>query len=234
MATLILWFGLIWAGWAFVFAAGENVLINTRGQSPIDWFDCIYFTAFTIFTLGTGDFVPNDGIWQIATALATASGMLFVTLSVSYLLSILSATVEKRSFASSIIGLAGRSEQFVQTGWDGEDFRDFNVRLDTLASDLSRLSKQHKAYPILHYYHSKQERNASAVAVAIFDESLTIIRFGISEDERPNEIFLETVFRFETTHERLQKSSNRHTQRTYGMLPRITTTYSYTSANSSS
>lgn len=116
--TIALWIVLIWAGWTFIFTGSENALIDTRDRGPISWAERIYFVAYTMFTLGNGDFAPADGVWQIATALMTASGMLSVTLIVTYVLSIIGAVVEKRSFASTVTGVGNRGEAFVRAGWN--------------------------------------------------------------------------------------------------------------------
>jgi hypothetical protein len=190
---LTMWIALIWGGWTFVFAGGENALTDTRDTGPISWAERTYFVAYSLFTMGNGDFTPTDGIWQIATSLTTASGMLFVTMGVSYVLSVLGAVVDKRSLASTVTGIGTRSEAFVRDGWNGEDFHELDLPLDTLASDVGRLAKQHKAYPILHYYHSNEEDDASALAVVIFDEALTMLRFGVPKDHRPNTPLLNTA-----------------------------------------
>jgi hypothetical protein len=163
VSTLVMWVGLLWAGWTLVFAGGEHALIDTRDGGPLSWVEYVYFVAYTMFTMGNGDFTPTAGVWQIATSLTTASGMLFVTLAVSYVLSVLGAVVEKRSFASTVTGIGHRSDAFVEDGWNGEYLHQLDLPLDTLSSDVSRLAKLHKAYPILHYYHSEQEIDASTM-----------------------------------------------------------------------
>lgn len=191
--SLILWIGLIWAGWTLIFAGNETALIDTRDGGPISWTERIYFVAYTLFTMGNGDFTPRDGVWQIATALTTASGMLFVTMAVSYVISVLGAVVNKRSFASTVTGLGKRGEELVRTGWDGEDFHGLDLTINTLNSELSQLAKQHKAYPILHYYHAKEEDDSSAMAVAVYDEALTLLHFGIPEDQQFNAVPVKTA-----------------------------------------
>lgn len=190
MASLLMWVLLLWAGWTFLFAGGEGALIDTRDQEPVTWAGRIYFVAYTMFTMGNGDFSPKDGFWQVATGLTTASGMLFVTLAVSYVLSVLGAVAQKRSFASGVTGLGMQGAAFVAQGWNGEDFRTFDLPLSTLAAQLDRLADQHNTYPILHYYHSEKEMTASAVAVAVLDEALTLLRFGVPEAYRPNRVVL--------------------------------------------
>jgi hypothetical protein len=147
-----------------------------------------------MFTDGNGDYTPVYGgdVWEVASAFTTASGMAFVTLGVSYVLTVLGAVSDKRSFASTVTGLGERSEAFVRAGWNGEDFRGLERTIETLASDLSTLAEQHKSYPILHYYHSEEAERASAVAVPILDEALMLFRYGTPEDEGIDPAIVET------------------------------------------
>jgi hypothetical protein len=119
--------------------------------------------------------------------------MLFVTMGVSYVLSVLGAVSNKRSFASSVSGIGDDSETFVRSGWDGEDFEGLHLPLNSLAGQLDRLSDQHKSYPILHYYHSEEAKHASAMAVAVFDEAMTVLRFGVPDEDQPNAVLVENA-----------------------------------------
>ncbi|MFC6718026.1 potassium channel family protein [Natrialbaceae archaeon GCM10025810] len=184
------WILLLWAGWTFVFASADGALLDTVGTSSHSWSDLIYFTGYTIFTLGIGDLVPRGDVWRLATTLATASGMLFITLTVTYVLSVLGAVTQKRAFASSVSGLGERGDEIVRTSWDGEEFTGLDVTLNGLASQLNTLTENHKAYPILHYFHSARSSRAPATSIAVLDEALTLLRFGIPEQDRPNEFIV--------------------------------------------
>ncbi|MEY7851811.1 ion channel [Natrarchaeobius sp. A-rgal3] len=193
--TLAMWIGLLWLGWTLLFAGGSVALVSAHTGDPADWTGRFYYVAYTMFTNGNGDYTPTAGRWEIASALTTATGMAFVTLAVSYVLSVLGAVSEKRSFASDVTGLGDRGETFVRTGWtdrDGESFAGGpELSLESLSSQLSLLADQHKSYPILHYYHSEQGKRASAVAVPILDEALTIYRHGLPDEEGPNSVVVE-------------------------------------------
>lgn len=160
--------------------------MDPQNRGPVAWTDVIYFTGFTIFTLGVGDYVPKEGVWQILTTLASANGMLFLTMSASYVVSILSAVTQKRSWADSISGLGKNGEEFVRSSWNGRDFHNINLILATYADQLSTITAQHNAYPVLHYYHSQKASKALVSSLAIFDEGLTIILYGIPEKNQPN------------------------------------------------
>jgi Ion channel len=188
--TLLVWITLLWGGWTLVFAGGENTVIDTMNRGPISWSDRLYFAGYTMFTLGNGDFVPREGIWQFVTVLTTGSGMLVVTLTVSYTLSVLDAVTQKRSFASGVTGLGTHSNALIRTAWDGEGFSGLDLPLDTYVSQLNTLTSNHKAYPVLHYFYSQRAEQSPVVAIAVLDEALTIFCFGISEEYRPNNVIV--------------------------------------------
>ncbi|MFD1647893.1 potassium channel family protein [Haloarchaeobius litoreus] len=184
---LTMWIALLWSGWTFLFAGGEESLIDTRNTGPISWTERFYFVGYTVFTMGNGDFTPNGGIWQVATALTTASGMFFVTLSVTYVLNVLSSVTQKRSLASSIHGLGEQSTEILETSWDEGSFQGLDVPLNLIANQLGTLTANHKAYPILHYFFTPEKSQAPTTNVTVLDETLTLLRFGVAPEHRPSE-----------------------------------------------
>ncbi|WP_226040612.1 potassium channel family protein [Natrinema sp. DC36] len=190
---LVTWLALLWAGWTLVFAGADYALVDTVNGSTTSWSDRIYYTGYTIFTLGIGDLVPREGPWQIATTLAAASGMLFVTLSVTYVLSVLDAVTQKRSFASSVSGLGSQSDGILRTSWNGEEFDGLALSLNELTSQLNTLTANHKAYPVLHYFHSGKTERAPVTSVALLDETLTLLRFGVPERDRPSDTIVKNA-----------------------------------------
>lgn len=190
--TLALWIALLWVGWTLLFAGGSVALVSAHTGEPASWSGYVYYVAYTMFTNGNGDYTPTAPVWEFASSLTTATGMAFVTLGVSYVLSVMGAVSEKRAFASDVTGLGHRSEAFVRASWDGRDdstdnqFQGVELPLESLSSQLSLLAKQHKSYPILHYYHSEPGDEASAMAVPILDEALTLYRHGVPADDQLN------------------------------------------------
>lgn len=193
MLTLLSWVILLWAGWTFIFAGNLNSLIDTQSQEPVTWVGRIYFVANAMFTMGNGEFSPHPGTWRVAAALTAGSGMLNITLGVSYVLSLLTAVNQKRAFASAVTGLGTDAVDLIRAGWNGEDLHTLDMPLNSLASQLTTLTEQHKAYPILHYYHTEEAVHASAMGVAILDEALTLMRFGVPAETRPNTALMESA-----------------------------------------
>lgn len=188
--TLLTWIVLLWIGWTFVFAGNANSLINSQTFEPITWIERIYYVGYLIFTLGNGDISPLTGFSQIATVAATGTGMLFITLGVTYLLSILGAVTQKRALAESIYGIGKTSEDLVISSWNSQDFHDIDLLLNSFSAELSAITAQHKAYPVLHYYYSKEINESLPVNIVILDEALTVFNFAIPEEHRPNSLLL--------------------------------------------
>ncbi|TWT25883.1 potassium channel family protein [Planomicrobium sp. CPCC 101110] len=188
--TLLSWIFFLWLGWTLIFLSDPNSLAGSQNNEYANWSDKLYYTGYLVFTLGNGDFKPTNAIWQTATVLATGSGMLFITLAVTYLLSVLNAVTLKRSFAESVTGIGGNGGEIVKNAWNGTDFHDINLVLNTYATQISTLCAQHKAYPILHYYQTSNAKEALSVAFVIFDEALTIFQHGIPEGFQPNKLLL--------------------------------------------
>ncbi len=188
--TLVQWIALLWLGWTFLFAADQTSLISTHTGEPADWTGHLYYVAYTMFTNGNGDYMPTSGTWEIASSFTTATGMAFVTLGISYVLTVLGAVTQKRSFASDIMGLGTSPEAFIEAGWNGETFDGLELPLESVATQLSELAAKHKAYPILHYYHSEQAERAAAMAVPVLDDALLVLEHAVDPADQPDPVLL--------------------------------------------
>ena len=187
VSVVIVWVTLLWAGWVLVFTSEPSSLMRTVDPKvPADLTGRIWFVAYAISTMGNGDQVPNGDAWQIAAALTTLSGFFLATLVISYLLSVLGAVVMKRAFAGQVAGLGKTAEEFLQSAWDGKNFRTLDLPLSSLSSELAMLTEQYLSYPVLQYYHGARPAKSPAIGVTVFDEALTLLRYGVPEEVRPN------------------------------------------------
>lgn len=58
VSTLLLWILMLWSGWALIFASDSESLVNTISDRPVLWHDIVYYAAYVMFTLGSGEFAP--------------------------------------------------------------------------------------------------------------------------------------------------------------------------------
>lgn len=194
MSTLFLWSFLIWVGFSLFFSGDPTSISNTSSpESTIVWYERVYFTGFTLFTLGLGDYAPKAGFWQIMTTLNSGVGILFLTLCASYIISVIDAVVQKRSLAMSITSLGNRSTEVIDNIWNGEDFHNIDLVLVDVSSKISQLTQQHHAYPLLHFYHSSNPKESASVAIAILDETLTILKNGLAEENKTNFLLIQST-----------------------------------------
>jgi hypothetical protein len=188
--VVLLWVILLWTGWTLVFASNEGALIHEQRQTPANWAGRVAFVGSAMFGIGTGDYSVSLGGWQVTAAVASATGVLFITLAVTYLLSVIPAVVAKRAFASQVFGLGHTPAEVLANGWNGHDFSSLDLALQSLSSDLAALTEQYLSYPILQYYHAARMTKSPSVALAVLDETLTLLRFAVAEEQRPNRTIL--------------------------------------------
>ena len=188
ITTVVVWLLLIVLGWTLIFYSEPNALVVKSTNSIPDFSDTIWYVTYCMFTVGNGDFLPQGDFWQIISGVVAFTGMGMVTLSITYVLQVISAVNNKRAFSSEVTGIGKTAEKFVIRQWTGEDFGAFVLQLNSLSSQLTKLNEQHLSFPILHYYHAARVEKSQDVAIAILDDALSLIHFGIEKDLPPETI----------------------------------------------
>lgn len=191
--TLMLWIVLLCAGWVVAFSADPGALKDARGPGMADLPERVWFAASTMFTVGNGDAYPRGGFWEIMSSLLAMSGIVMVTIAVSYVLSVIPVVSQQRALAAQVSNLGVSAEDFVIAAWDGTAFRRLDAQLDNLVQQLGVLSDQHLGYPILHHFHAADPDKATAPALAILDDALTLLSCGVGAEARPAPATLKTA-----------------------------------------
>ncbi len=178
VVLMMTWVGLVWLGWWLVFNSHEVAVFHPSTGTYANPVERLYFVGYTITTLGYGDFVAGTGKWQILAVLAAANGFFLLTLAVTYILSVMSAVVQKRQLAISIHALGDTPKDIVsQLGEEG-DFSELASQVDDLKSTIISVGQQHLAYPVLHYYHQGHAERALPVALFRLYQVLAIVCHG--------------------------------------------------------
>jgi hypothetical protein len=181
VATVLIWTVLLWAGWAFLFSASPDSLVDASTNQPAGVWERIYFTGYTLFTLGLGDFKPHGHFWQMATTIAAGSGFLLFGLQLAYLVPVISAATQKRQVAVYITSLGRSPDDIVLRAWNGQDTTALAPHLQSLTGMLALLGESHLTYPALHFFHGTHRIRAVAASVAALDEALTILECGLQQ-----------------------------------------------------
>ena len=187
LGAVVLWIALLWAGWLLIFSSSTGAVVNAQTKAPADIWERVYFTGFTIFTLGTGDYQPNGRPWQVLTALSSFNGLFLVTFSITYLVPVVQAATHKRHLAVYISSLGQSAPSILVHSWNGEGFGALGQHLTAVTTDIAQLEQRHLAYPVLHYFHAQQRPEGIALSLSALDEALTIMMYGVEPEARLDE-----------------------------------------------
>ncbi|MGN9763568.1 ion channel [Micromonospora sp. SD12] len=186
MGTFGAWVAGLWLGWFLVFSAVPDAVLDQFGR-PADGWSRFYFTGFSIFTLGVGDYTPGTTGSQLATTGAVLTGLFLITLGITYLMQVVSAVVDKRTIAGHIAALGADPVDIVRRGWaDGEFSPMFTQHLTSLTPELVRLGERHLAFPVLHFFHADSCGKSASAAVTVLDGALLLLRGGVDPRHRPD------------------------------------------------
>ena len=194
LLVLVLWLTLVWGGWTLIFSAGESAVVWSETQRPATVAERSRFAAYSMVTLGMGDFEPEGGAWKLATALAAASGFSLLTLSLTYLTPLVGAATARRQLGLYVTALGSNPTGIVRTAWDGESCRGLEPHLQNLTPMIALLAERHLTYPALHYFHARP-RAAAAIGIAALDEALTLLRDACPAARAPSPALVEPARR---------------------------------------
>lgn len=182
VSVLVMWVVLVFVGWLLVFTASAGAVRTTDTGVSADLAARIYFVGYTLFTLGNGDYFPGDGTWQLATVLATLTGLVLVTLSITYLVPVASAVAQRRQLAAYITSLGASPSDVLTRSWTGSGFGSLSQHLVSLTALVHGARQHHLTYPILHYFHSQERESAAAPAMTTLSGTLHLLRHAVAAD----------------------------------------------------
>ncbi|MGN6250406.1 MAG: hypothetical protein ACTHNS_01190 [Marmoricola sp.] len=184
VGTVLTWVTTLWVGWFLVFLGSGSVMHDFR---PAGALDVAYFAGFDLVTLGTGDVVAGDAGWRFVSAVASFTGLFLVTLAITYLVSVVSAVVARRTLATQIDALGRGPQEIVRRAWRGDHFSSvFVQQLVSLTPSLVTLAEHHIAYPVLHYFRAAPRTVSAPLAIAALDDALVLLSSAVAADSRPD------------------------------------------------
>jgi len=186
LSMAVIWYLCTWAAWSLIFCSFSEAIVNSSNGEPASTWGRIYFVAYTITTLGRGDYQPSNTIWHLLTGLAAANGFFLVTLSIAYLFPVVSAAIEKRILAVTISCLGGTPDDILVKAWNGKDFGNLDQHLINLAPLIVSLGEKHLTYPVLHYFHTPLRSRCLPLSIVALDEAMSILQYAVPLEVRPD------------------------------------------------
>ena len=195
LAISIAWILLLWSGFTLIYLADPNSVLLGTGKTPTDLFEKIYHVGYTLSTLGIGDYVPGNNFWRVFTSLVSFVGLVTITMSITYLVPVISNAIHKRSLSLRISSFGETPEEIVINSYNGTDFSDAESTLNSLSAEIFLYTQNHVAYPILHHMHSNNPTENITLKLAALDEALTIFLFHVPAELRPSQLQIQSVRR---------------------------------------
>lgn len=206
---VLIWVFLLWISFALILISQPGSVVNSSTKIPADLLEIIYYSGYTLSTLGMGDFIAPGNGGRILTSIYSFTGLILLTMSVTYFIPVLSAVIEQRKLGIKLSVLGSSPEKIILNFWDGKSFQSFTTKVDEISGSIIKYSQHNRAYPVIHYFHNHKEKNAIILQLARLYEAYLIVLFNLNEkvkprpgDLRPLEIAFENYFEVlkEVTH----------------------------------
>ena len=212
VSMLLSWSAVTFGSWWLISSAAEGAVRVADSGEPATLFQRAWFVGYNLFTLGSTTFVAGEGLWQIVPVVTGASGLVLLTLGISYLVPVASAVAERRQLAQYVVSLGPSPSLLLVRMWGEKGFEALTQHLTVLIPMVHLAGERHLTYPSLAYFHSGREQASSSISLVVLDDAVTLLRHGVAPEARPDpavldplraalDMFLETVGGAFVTHE---------------------------------
>jgi hypothetical protein len=193
IGVVFVWYSLLAVGWVCFFAADPESIVNNQGTAPADFLRTLYFVGTTISSVGYGDFVPGGFPWTFWANFAAFTSTVLLTTSLSYLLPIISASIERKYLAQRVFSIGTTVDEFLATAWSEPGRGALDQYILQVISDIDSHAHKHLVYPILHYFHSVDPERAPSRAMLLFADAHFLISHVVRREGRPPAAMLKVV-----------------------------------------
>ncbi len=180
------WVVIVWLGLFLVYSYQPSFIVDSAGRIA-DGIERLYFTGYVLSTLGVGNFFPTSPFFELATSVFSFFGFVFFTTTMTYLISVSSAVVHKRTLALYIHNLGQTPEELLRNILEKDPSYSYQV-FSSLQQMIDRHSVYHQAYPVLHYYGNADVASSFSLNLTILDEAVSLLLRNQQADELYTEL----------------------------------------------
>ncbi|MUP47387.1 two pore domain potassium channel family protein [Gramella sp. BOM4] len=192
-SIVVLWVITLWLSFTCILYGMPGAIVDSSTKIPADFIDLVYYSGFSISTLGMGDYVPATNIAKVLTSFFSFTGLILLTMSVTYFIPVLSAVIEQRKLGIWLSTLGNSPQEIVLNAWNGKNFNPLLDKADDISSSIIKYSQQHRAYPVIHYFHNTDKETTVILQLARLHEALQILSYKIPDEYRPQDRLLKPL-----------------------------------------
>jgi len=186
IAIVIIWVLALWGSMVLILYSNLGSIIQSSTKAPAGLWEIIYYSGFSLSTLGVGDFIAAGNYWRILTTMYSFTGLILLTMSVTYFIPVLSAVIDQQKLGISLRTLGSTPQEIVLNSWNKKDFKRLTNKIDDISDAIIKYSQQHRAYPVIHYFHNPKQKNNVVLQLTRLYEALIILTNKIKEENRPS------------------------------------------------
>jgi hypothetical protein len=150
------------------------------------WVDAFYFSGVTLTTVGYGDVVPRVATLRFVALFEAASGLVVISLAITYMLTVYTALERKRAVAVSLYHQAAEGADvagFIAHHFVEGRFYGLRDALRTVMRDLHGLLESHIDHPVIHYFHPVEVYKGTPRVLFLLLETCAVIRAALDREE---------------------------------------------------
>jgi hypothetical protein len=158
----------------------------SAGHPEPNWVDAVYFSGVTLTTVGYGDMTPRAAPLRFLALFEGASGLVVISLAITYMLTVYTALERKRAVAVSIYHQAGEGADvagFIAHHFVEGRFYGLRDALRTVTRDLQALHESHIDHPVIHYFHPVEVYKGTPRVLFLLLETCAVIRAALDREE---------------------------------------------------
>jgi len=171
---ILIWVGFLILSFFLLLQSDIDSIVNSAGI-PGSALEKLYYAGFILSTLGIGDFMASNNFWRIITDLYSFTGLILITMSVTYFIPVLSAIIKQRKLGINISSLGSSPQEIILNAWNGKDYAFFKLQLLSFSDALLEHNQNHRAYPVIHYFHNSNKEHAIILQLSRLNEAIYIL-----------------------------------------------------------
>jgi hypothetical protein len=156
------------------------------GHPEPGWVDAVYFSGVALTTVGYGDVVPTGASLRFLALFESASGLVVISLAITYMLTVYTALERKRAVAVSLYHQAGEGADvagFIVHHFVEGRFYGLRDALRTVTRDLQGLLESHIDHPVIHYFHPVEVYKGTPRVLFLLLETCAVIHAALDREE---------------------------------------------------
>ncbi|WP_416672399.1 potassium channel family protein [Egbenema bharatensis] len=158
------------------------------GATPTDFITALYYSGFSLSTLGTGDIVPQTGVYRLLMILQAILGFSVVTMTLTFFMSVYSQLIQRNSFASSLhyrtAATADATELLIGLSSGGQFGSSAEQTISNTAQQVLTLIEAQHNYAALGYFRFQESHYALGRILFLVMDTATLIHSALARKLR--------------------------------------------------